>query len=448
MQITNFHVLGNIKINRYWLCTTALALGMTIAPWSAADAQDTRRGAAGAANVTGEANPQNDVEGKQDPDRVDESYQPKGVELGSFLLLPQVEFEQRYNSNLYARPTDEKSDFQTRIAPEFQLRSRFSRHALNLTARAEQNYFRRFTNDNHLNGQIVGQGRYDFDRSWEGTGLLEYARQHEDRGSPDEAGGEKPTPTNSFTGQVGTKVVTGRYTFSGDLQAVRRHFEDVGTGGGATINNSDRDRMEYRALVRGAYEMFPGYSAVAELQANRRKYDDEFDDLGYNRSSHGWRAEAGIGVDVTQLIRGDFLVGYLQQDYEDSRLRDPGGLAFRAVFNWTPSRLTVIIPSLERRVQETTTRGASSIVSSTASLLIRHEYSRNIVLTAAASVTMDDFKGVDQTNWTYDGRGRVIWALAPEYYVGSELAYRKRTSNVASSEYDQYIISVRLGLRL
>ncbi|WP_431860989.1 outer membrane beta-barrel protein [Azospirillum sp.] len=403
---------------------------------------------AGAAKLTQEKNPQDNKQGENDEKQIDDSYQPKGIEVGSFLLLPQMELDELYNTNIYARATDKRADFITRIAPEFQLRSRFSNHMLNVAARVEQFVFKTYKNDNHLDASANVDGRYDFSREWEGNGSLEAYQRYEDRGSPDDRGGKTPTRTSGFTGRTGSKIQAGRYTFSGEINGARRMFDRVETDTGSVIDNSDRNRWEMGAIGRGSYELFPGYAAVAELQANRRQYDNQFDRSGYNRSSTGWRAETGIGVDISQLIRGDFLVGYLRQDYEDPRFKDPAGFAVKSVFNWTPSRMTVVVLSLERSIQETTTVGASGLVHTGGSILARHELQRNIILTGTFSAFRDEFHGTDQVNWTYDSRARVIYALMPEFYVGGELGYRRRISNQTGSGFDQIVGVARLGVRM
>lgn len=410
------------------------------------DKADPRR--ANSAKILQETNPEEKTGGKDDEKQIDDSYQPKGIELGSFLLLPQIEVSEGYNSNIYARSTDKKSDFITRIAPEFQLRSRFTNHMLNISARAEQSLFATYTDDNHLDASTNVAGRYDFSRDWEGTGSFDAYQTYEDRGSPDAVNGKSPTRTYGFGGRTGTKYQVGRYTFSGEVNGARRLFGDVDTSTGTTIDNSDRDRNEFGAMGRGSYEMFPGYAAVAQVEVNRRQYDSSRDRAGYNRSSSGWRAETGIGVDITQLVRGDFLVGYLKQDYEDSRFKDPSGLALKSVLNWTPNRMTVVALSLERSVQETITLNASGMIHTGASVLIRHEMQRNIILTGTASVFQDDFKGANQTNWTYDTRVRAVYALQPELYVGGEVGFRRRTSDKPDVGFSQGVALLRIGARM
>lgn len=400
------------------------------------------------ARVTREVNPNRDIQGQEDPERVSEAFQPKGIGIGQFLLLPKVETAGLYNDNVFASSNNRRGDFLTRITPELDLRSRFSTHQLNFLAQAEQTLYRTYTDDNTLEGLASANGRYDITRDWQLRGGFNAYQRYEDRGSPDDAGGMRPTRMRGVVGRAGTRTQIGRFTVEADFGSERMAFADVRTSTGGLINNADRDRWQYEAVTRGAYEMFPGYAAVVELSANERAYDAGRDDTGVNRDSRGYRALAGIGLDLSDLIRGDFLVGYLSQDYQDPSLRDPTGLAFKAQLNWTPSRLTIVVPALERSVQETTLVRTSAIVRSAFSLIVRHELERNIVLTYYGSVALDDFEGSTQRNYTYESRLRGIWALAPEYFIGAELGYRQRTSNLSGQDFTQIITSVRLGLRI
>ena len=173
-----------------------------------------------AAKITSETAP-DDAKGASDPERVDDSYQPKGVELGQFLFFPQLEVEEGYNSNIFASRSNPQSDFITRVAPEMRLRSRFKEHSLNLLGRIETFRFARFSDDDHIDGQFLADGRYDFNNNWEASGLLDFSKRAEDRGSPDAAGGKEPTPTYTTKLQTGTKVREGRYTLQAGFTASR-----------------------------------------------------------------------------------------------------------------------------------------------------------------------------------------------------------------------------------
>lgn len=412
-----------------------------------APSEDQRRAGSGA-KVTSDNNPE-EKGGKKDDERLHNAYQPKGLEFGQFLLLPKIEFDEAYNSNLFATQNDVKDDFVTIIRPEMKLRSRFKEHALNITAQAEQFLHRRYTDDNRLEAELSIDGRYDFSSDTQANIFQQFYSRHEERGSPDDARGVKPTPTRGMVNRTSAKHQVGRYTFVGEVGADRRAFENVSTSLGTLVPNEDRDRWEFVTRGRAAYEMFPGYAAVAELSANTRRYDEDFDRYGFQRDSHGYRAETGIGVDVSQLIRGDFLVGYFSQNYKDPRLKDPKGLSVRAVFNWTPTTITIIVPALERSVAETTKFGASAIVRTTASVTMRHELERNILLTGYASVAYDDVRGLSNNDaWTYEARARATYAFSPELFAGGEIAERIKRSQLSGESFNQTVLMLRLGLQL
>lgn len=377
-----------------------------------------------------------------------ESYQPKGIEFGSFLMLPLLDVSQHYNDNVFASATDRRSDWITRIAPEVKFRSRFTNHQLNLKARAEQSFYREYTADDHLDLNLAADGRYDIDRNWKLTGLLDASQAHEDRGSPDDVGGKEQTQVRTGTSQVGTETTFGRFGFKMEGEAIRRDYRDVEGASGASVNQDDRDRDELRMTSELSYELFPGYSAVVEGSLNDRQYDDRLDDQQFNRSSHGSTLRAGIGVDISELVRGDFLVGYMNQNYEDARFKTIDGISMKASFNWTPSRMTVVIPTLERSIQETTTTNASGMLRTGGSLTVRHELQRNIILTAIGSAYNEKYRGTTRDNWSYDSRLRGQWFLSPNYYVGGEVGYRERTSKVDSEAFHQTVILFRIGTQL
>lgn len=383
-----------------------------------------------------------------DEGRVHDAYQPKGVELGSFLLLPDVSIGEAYNSNVFAAE-DARGDFITRINPTFKLRSRFDRHLLNFSGDFEQLFYRRYDDDNQFNAQLSADGRLDIGTASEVTAYLTAFRQHEDRASPDAANGEEPTPYNGIEGRLGGKTVEGRWVFSVNGLHRTLDYEDVDTASGTTISNDGRDRSVHELTGRTAYEMFPGYFAVAQLTANRRDYHETVNAGGVDRDSSGYAGEVGVGVDLSRLIRGDFLVGYFQQDYEDSTLDDPSGLSLQSVFNWTPSRLTLVVASLKREVVETTNATASSIVRNGTSFLVRHELQRNVILSAFGSVNFDEYEGVDGNSWTYEARGSVTYVFNPNVYTAAELSYRQRDADAAvANSYEQAVASVRLGFRM
>lgn len=384
-----------------------------------------------------------------DQDRADDAYQPKGVKLGSYLAFPDFSIQESYNDNIYATENDARGDFITKLTPSVKLRSQFDRHMLNFAGEIEQLLYKKYDDDNQFNATASVDGRLDIGASSELTAFTTAYRQHEDRASPDAVDGEEPTPYLGSTTRIGGKTVDGRwvYTLGGSLQTL--DYEDVQSSDGSTISNDGRDRKVYETTARVGYEMFPGYFAVSELSANWRAYDQSVNAGGVDRSSNGYRAEAGVGVDLSRLIRGDFLVGYLSQNYDDPTLTDPSGFSVQSVFNWTPTAQTLVVLGLKREVVETTNATASAIFRNGSSVLFRHEIWRNLIASAFGRVDYDQYEGRDGDSWTYEARSSITYVLNPNVYTSAELSYRQRdASGGVANSYDQTVASVRLGLRM
>ncbi|WP_159107171.1 outer membrane beta-barrel protein [Azospirillum sp. B4] len=408
---------------------------------------DLRRGAESSSVVT-EQGALTDDGGVGDPQRVNAAYQPKGIAVGNYILFPLVDLSETYNSNIYATQQKAKSDFITRIAPEIWARSQFADDQLNFLGRLEQSYYKTFNHDSHLDATLHSDGLYHISRDTQFSGSVDATQAYEDRGSPDDQGGLEPVRTRNIGGQAALQQQLGRFTVSGSLAGGVHDFHDVPRTDGGVIDEDDRDRSDFTVTGRTAYELYPGYAAVGQASFNKVMYDQKVDDDGFKRSSQGYRLETGVGVDLTQLIRGDFLIGYLHQNIDDPRFKDPSGLAVKVAFNWTPDRMTVVVPSLERSLQETTLSRSSQIVHSGGGVLVRRELQRNVVVTFSSYIYNDDFEGSGRQDWTYDNRLRAIWSLAPEYYIGAEIGYRRRYSSVENAAFSQQVGLLRFGLRV
>lgn len=421
-----------------FLCLVGTSLGM-----GNAGAQEHSN----SAPITREPNGDADPEGKGDTLRVDDSYRPRGIEMRKFLFFPAVEMDVAWTDNVFATKNDAKSDRFVRITPSVRFRSRFIRHELNLTGELEKFIFDRYSNDDRLNGNVSADGKLDIQKGWEATGYINYADRAEDRSSPDVTQGVHPTNTYTLSGQVDSRLQQGRVIYQGGLSFSLYDFGNNRSANGEIIDNNGRDRNEYEATARVGYEIFPNYYAMVAGAANTRDYDSVMAGTAQKRSSDGFRLESGIGIDVTDLIRGDFLVGYFAQSYDNSAFSDPSGFSVRARFNWTPSRMTVVAPSLERSVQETVRDAASSIVRTAASLTVRHEFARNFVATFIGNVAHEDYEASTDNSWSYDARLRGIYALNRELYFAGEARYRSRAADSGINNYDQITLMVRVGAR-
>ncbi len=376
-------------------------------------------------------------------------YQPKGVKVGQFLIFPDASLAEAYESNIYALEDDVKSDWITKINPKVRAESQFARHSLNFGVDVEHQIYAKHSDDDQTNVRLTGDGRYDLTSNTELNVSTFVGWVHEDRGSPDAVNGKEPTPYMLANLDAGGKTTQGQWVYSLSGNGKRYDYDNVTTSAGTTIDNDNRDRDEYSLTGRVGYEFVPGYFALGQLTGKNVSYDDAVDAGGIDRSSKGYNAQAGLGVDVTQLIRGDFLVGYFDTNVDDPSVSDPSGLSIKAVFNWTPTKQTLVVPSLSREAMETTKGGSSAMVRTGTSVLVRHELRRNIIVSGFAGVDHDEYEGLDGDAWTYQGRGSVTYAFSENLYTGLDLSLRdKRQDDNLGTDYTDTVVMARIGVRM
>ncbi len=119
----------------------------------------------------------------------------------------------------------------------------------------------------------------------------------------------------------------------------------------------------------------------------------------------------GLDVDFGGLVFGDFFVGYVSQDYDDSRLDDLSGVGGGGDITWNVTKLTTIGFSALGDVKETTVTGASGRVVATGEVTVDHELLRNLLLEANASVTRDHYEGISRTDYIYSAGFRLTYMI-------------------------------------
>jgi hypothetical protein len=383
-----------------------------------------------------------------DANDVADDYQPKGIPLGQFLLLPSLNVSENWESNVYASTYNAKSDFYSEVSPEFALQSRFARNALTVYGQLNRTDYSTYTSDSRTGGHVTADGRLDVSSRTKVTGHVYLYADHEARGAPTSvSSAAKPTPVKGYKSEVELSHIFNRLTVSGTVEADRYIYQNVPDLTGGTIVEDDRNRNEYIATERAAYEVRPGYSAVLQTTQNQRLYQN-LDTTGLNRTSDGYSVQGGLGLDITKLIKGDVLAGYMSQSYDSSTLRPVNGYATSVLLNWTPTETTIVVPSLQRTVEETTQTGASAMVQTAGSLLVRHELRRNFLLSGYAGETYYQYSGIGATAWLTSANVALTYAFNRNLFVGGQLGEQNRRSSIDGDSYRDTTITARIGLRM
>jgi hypothetical protein len=345
--------------------------------------------------------------------------------------------------NVFAQEQNPIDDRITRLEPALVLQSDWNRHSVRGAVSADLARYADNASEDYNDYQAEARGRLDVRHG----SLVElggaFARLHEDRGSPDDVNGFEPTRYQESSLIVSTIWYTGRWRFALDASVDWLFYEDV-AGSSGIINNEDRDRVEHLVGAEAAYEILPRRSVFIRAHANQRDYRQEVDDFGLNRDSTGSDVVAGARVDFTGVTGGEVYIGRLAQDYQDPALPPLDDTTFGAAFNWNPTGLTTLTATLDRRVDETTFDGASSVRVTTARLRADHELFRNLILSGQVQIWNELYTGISRDD-DYDD-----YALEARFLMNRNMEGRlrfhhdRRDSDAAGEDYSRNRVLIML----
>ncbi|HEX9771445.1 MAG TPA: outer membrane beta-barrel protein [Kiloniellales bacterium] len=375
-------------------------------------------------------------------------YDALGARVGSFVFLPKLELQERYETNIFATPNNEEDDFITRILPRVRVASDWNNHQLQFDAGAAVGIHAQNPDEDYEDYFVGTSGRVDVRRSTNVRLGVRYDHGHDDRSNPDDAGtGEEPTEFDEYTANTALFHNFGRLNATLDGSFGRITFDDVDTVGGGTNINHDRDRNVYEGGLRIGYEIVPEYEAFVRGSYNVRQYDGTDFGTGIDRDSNGYGVVVGMEVDFGGLIFGDFFAGFRHQDYDDPTLDSLNGVGAGADITWNVTGLTTITGSLLSDVRETTQAGASGRLVSTGQIGIDHELLRNLILGADVGATRDDYEGINRTDWLYRAGIDATYLINRYLRVGADYDFVTRDADNANNDYTNHVFLVRVGLQ-
>jgi hypothetical protein len=384
--------------------------------------------------------------GKSRPD-----YDPNGIHLGTLIVNPNIDLDETFTSNVYATPFNEKSDFYTTVSPTIGVRTDWERNSLGALISGEYTHFARYSTEDVGNFNGTVDGRLDILQGVTASATGGFQVLHEPRGSANDVNGKTPTEyhlTNFTFGYVKENAIIGI-----KLDGAINHYDyfNVATTAGAPIIETDRNRTEYEIGGRVSYELERDYRAFIRVSGNVRDYDQKFDTGGFQRSSVGYQIDAGAALSITGKIDGEVYLGYIQQDFDDPRLGNAGGLGFGSDILWNITDLTSIRFSASRTIEETIVAQASSFIQTAVSLGVEHELLRNVLVSANLTYTNQDYQDFGRNDDIYGvtltGKYLITRNLATTLNIG----YTKKVSNAIGisqlAEYEQALVALKLRLQ-
>jgi hypothetical protein len=230
--------------------------------------------------------------------------------------------------------------------------------------------------------------------------------------------------------------VLNRFALDTRLEAHRLQYDSAG--------QQNRDRSQYRAELRGAYQLRSNLSWVVTGYFNRDDFDDPSE---FTLSADTAGGLLGLHFDLSELVEFELGAGYFERSYDG--LADPlDGISFRGSMSWHPTRLTTVRAQVLRTDAPTHIEGAYAKVRNDALMQITHEYSRNLVLHAGMRFIADDFEIVDRVDTSWLAELGATWAFGRHSVLRFSYDYGTRDHDDAQRSFDRHIASLAYIMRL
>jgi hypothetical protein len=372
-------------------------------------------------------------------------FAPVGIRYGPWMYYPTATVGTFYDSNVFSSPTNRQSDFATRFAAGLRARSLWERHALDFDLKTDSTLYRDHTTLNESNVDFNANGRLDIDHSTQLLGHVQAAYLHDDVGSlTSPAGAIEPTPYSLFSSDATLRKEFGRFTVSGGGQVDAYNYGSVRAADGSLINQDSRDGQIYTAHERIDYAFSEKLAAFASLENNKRDFRGS---PGASLDSSGYRALAGIDIELTHLIKGEFAGGYLKQNFVSPTIGDISGPAYRAMLTWSPTRQLDVHFNAEQIVTTTAQTSATGVLANSFQLGADYELRPDLVLSPLFVYEKDDFKGQPRKDNVYAAELRLKrifnrWASASVYY-----RYLQRDSNNPLNSYEKHVVGINASVQ-
>ncbi|MGE5539472.1 MAG: outer membrane beta-barrel protein [Gemmatimonas sp.] len=381
-------------------------------------------------------------------ERIPKDYAPLGMRLGVFNLLPQADVVQTYTDNVFRTQSSKKSDMITTVSPLVQLQSDWPRHSLNFLASADMYRYWDHTSENHTNYALAADGRFDVQKDTQVYAGVGYRQLHEERGSPnDTASALEPPKYYDESVNVGAYQQFGQLNARVDLRGDYWNYDTIQTRTGP-VAQVDRNRWDSQASLRVGYDLNNGWEPFVRGRYVNSDYNTARDRAGFDKDSDGYEVVGGAAFDLKGLWLGEVFAGYVQRSFDDARFKTVEEPTFGATVTWNVTPLTALNARVNRTISDTIVSGSSTEMDTFYSVGGDTEVQPNLVLGGTLSYLNSKFNGAVRQDDVYAAGVRARYFLNRNFSVGPEIQYVTRDSNIAGTDYDNWIALIRLTGRI
>lgn len=385
-------------------------------------------------------------------DRARPAYDAKGIPMGGFRLFPALDVRGTYDDNVFKRSAA-LSDWFFTIAPAARLKSQWGRHFFEVYGGLNYYNYATYTDENLTDWKMGSDGRIDISRAAMLAVNGFYGQFHELWSAPNNIIGFQAAPNRYFQGHadVTSAYQPNRLGIGVGASFDRYNWTKTPRNGGGFLYNDDRDQYRYQAYAKVFYDFSPGYTAFVKASYDERDFDLFFDRSGLHRSSHGYRVDGGLNLQISHLVAGEIYAGYLQQSFAQNvplPLPNVSGFDFGAQLDWYISPVFTAHLSGSRTLDDVILSGVSVADNKNVAISAEYEFRPNIIVLGRFSYTDSRYVGSSRTD-SYPSVGVGVKYLMNRYVSADfNYTYSDRATDIAAFKYTDNTVSFGLTLHL
>jgi hypothetical protein len=319
--------------------------------------------------------------------RVRPEYDPLGIRVDTLMIKPLLSESIGYDNNIFGGPAPHGA-WEIATRPSVLLSTDNSDGGAAMFVSASDVRYLGEPSQNRTDGAAFLGGTIDLgrDKLTLGGG---YLAQHEDRTELDALPSDRPVGFAVANARVAYAAVFGAFTATPSIDLNRWRFDNT-TILGVPISEAARDRTTAQAALNLRYNWMSGRDLLLVTRVLDTHYDDPAPGLASNNST-SWQMLLGADYDDDTVWRYRILVGGEYRQSASAAVASQSTPIAEAEITWSPSGLTTVRATAIRGIEDAAQTGLSSYTYTRAKLTVDHEYLRNVLLNASATVQQATF---------------------------------------------------------
>ena len=314
-------------------------------------------------------------------------YDPLGVHLGNFTIMPRLDQSVGFDDN----PSGAQSKRGSAVletAPAIAIASGFSADTLDMSFGLDNKRYFEQPQESRTDYTLAGNTAINIGRTvfkLQGS----YLALHEDPTQIDSA--SLATPLGFTAGQVTASdtISLGRWQIEPNVGYLSYRFDNV-VEPGDTISQIARNRDLFAVGTTARYGFQQSRSAIVTMRAVDTNYVSSLGGLA-RPDSFAYELLAGTDYAFSGSLRLLLLVGYEVRQFSHSAYGNIASPVAEASVIWTPTGLTTVTATASRSVEDSVGESTGGVTYTRGRLKVDHEYRRNILLQAWAGLEVIDY---------------------------------------------------------